>query len=174
MPRSPNPEAIAWYVAKSEGLLDELRAEVNGLQAHGGRLAGFAGAVLALVGANAREILDALDGTAKAFAGASLLIGSLLLVAALTTALRGAIRSRLRSDISIHEVANYTTERFATEPDLWRVHVRSIRSLLISIELLTRRADGATRAVDKAEYFFLAGLFSVGLAFATLIGTVTF
>jgi hypothetical protein len=151
---APNPEAIAWYLQKSEGLLSDLRARVQSLRARGGQLAGFSGAVLTLAGANADSVLGSLDGAARDVAGTSLLIGSALLIAALAAALRGTILPQLVSDISTREVANYTSERFANEPDLWRVHLRAIRSLLISIESTTRRVDDAARMVEKAEYFF--------------------
>jgi cytochrome c biogenesis factor len=130
-----NPEAIAWYVKKSEGLLNDLRARVLAQRTRGGQLAGFAGAVLALVGANAESVLDVLSGSARAVAGVSLLLGCLLLMASLATALRGTLLPQPVSDISI---------------------------------------DKAARAVERAEYFFFAGLFTVGAAFATLIVEVTF
>jgi hypothetical protein len=169
-----NPEAIAWYVKKSEGLLNDLRARVLAQRTRGGQLAGFAGAVLALVGANAESVLDVLSGSARAVAGVSLLLGCLLLMASLATALRGTLLPQPVSDISTDEVANYTSERFTHEPDLWRVQVRAIQSLLISIGSMTRHVDKAARAVERAEYFFFAGLFTVGAAFATLIVEVTF
>jgi cytochrome c biogenesis factor len=170
----PNPEAIAWYVEKSEGLLSDLRARVLALRSRGGQLAGFSGAVLALIGANAESILDALHGTARGAAGVSLLAGSLLLVASLATALRGTLLPQPVSDISAKEVANYTSARFTNEPDLWRVHLRAIQSLLAAIVSMTEHVDSAARFVERAEYFFFAGLFTVGAAFATLIVEVTF
>ncbi len=170
---APNPEAIAWYVEKSEGLLGDLRARVLALRVRGGQLAGFSGAVLALAGANAESILSALHGPARDVAGASLLVGSILLTAALAAALRGTLLPSVVSDIAGHEVANYASERFIDEPDLWRVHVRTIRGLLASIESLSRDAKDAARMVEKAEYFFLSGLFTVGIAFATLIAVMT-
>jgi hypothetical protein len=133
----PNPEAIAWYVKKSEGLLDDLRARVLALRTRGGQLAGFSGAVLALAGANAESVLDALHGVSRGVAGASLLVGSFFLIAALAAALRGTLLPQLVSDISATEVANYTSERFTHEPDLWRIQVRSIHGLLSSIESMT-------------------------------------
>ena len=133
----PNPEAIAWYVKKSERLLDDLRARVLALRTRGGQLAGFSGAVLALAGANAESVLGALNGAARDVAGASLLVGSLFLIAALAAALRGSLLPQLVSDISATEVANYTSERFTHEPDLWRIQVRSIHGLLSSIESMT-------------------------------------
>jgi hypothetical protein len=170
---APNPEAIAWYVEKSEGLLRDLRDRVQAMRARGGQLAGFSGAVLALVGANAESILDAVHGPARLVAGASLLLGSLLLIAALAAALRGTLLPKLVSDIGSDEVANYASERFANEPDLWRIHIRTIRGLLAAIDSMSEHADEAGRMVGKAEYFFFSGLFTVGVAFATLIVTVT-
>jgi hypothetical protein len=80
----------------------------------------------------------------------------------------------LVSDLSIHEVANYISDRFTHEPDLWRVHVRAIRGLLSLIESTTKKGDEVARAVERAEIFFLVGLFSVGVSFATVIAEVTF
>ncbi|MCW2979890.1 MAG: hypothetical protein JWO14_1617 [Solirubrobacterales bacterium] len=170
---APNPEAIAWYVEKSESLLQDLRDRVQAVRARGGQLAGFSGAVLALVGANAESILDALHGAARDAAGASLLIGALLLITSLAMALRGTLLPRLVSDISAKEVANYASSRFTDEPDLWRVHVRAIRAILSAIESTTREGDRAAQVVKKAEFFFLVGLSSVGTAFAILIVEVT-
>jgi hypothetical protein len=173
MPDVQNPEAIAWYVRRSEDLLDDLREGIQSLRARGGQLAGFSGAVLALAGANVVSVLDALDGVARDCAGVSLLIGVLLLVASLVTALRGTLMPELVPEISIEEVANYTSERFIHEPELWRVHVRTIRSLLDAIESITIQGDKAARAVRIAEYSFLTGLFSVGVALCILIVEAT-
>jgi hypothetical protein len=169
----PNPEAIAWYVKRSEDLLDDLRDRIRLLRTRGGQLAGFSGAVLALAGANVVSVLGALHGAARDCAGATLLIGVLMLVASLVTALRGTPAPRFVSDLSAEEVANYTANRFIREPDLWRVHVRTIRSLLGKIEVIARESDQAARAVRKAEYLFLAGLISVGIVLGTLIAEVT-
>jgi cytochrome c biogenesis factor len=167
-----NPEAIAWYVRQSEDLLDDLRERVQSVRTRGGQLAGFGGAVLALAGANVEAVLDALHGVARDCAGVSLLIGVLLLTASLVTALHGTLLPALVSGISAEEVSNYTSERFTDEPDLWRVQVRMIRSLLDAIELTTVEGDQAARAVRKAEYLFLIGLFSVGTVLSTLIAVV--
>ena len=153
---APNPEAIAWYVERSEGLLDDLRERVQSLRARGGQLAGFSGAVLALAGANVESILGALHGAARDVAGVSLLLGVLLLVASLATALRGTLLPRLVSDISAKEVANYTSERFTHEPDLWRVHVRDDSRSARRDRIDDRgQGDEAARVVKKAEYLFL-------------------
>jgi len=174
MPGAANPEAIAWYVQRSEDLLGELRERAQSVRTRGGQLAGFSGAVLALAGANVDVVLGGLDGAARDGAGIALLLGLILLVASMVTALRGTLLPRLVSDISAGEVSNYTSDRFTHEPDLWRVQIRTIRGLLDLIERTTRQGDEAVRAVKAAEYLFLTGLFSVGVALAILILVVTF
>lgn len=174
-PRQPNTEAIAWYVQQAEALLAELRARVQSLRSRGGQLAGFAAAVVALVGANAEHIVNSLHGVPRDIAGAALLLGTLLLVAALVITILGVpFRPHLVSDISAREIANYTTERFTHEPDLWRVHIRTIRGLLVSIESTTTLGDKAATVLRRAGFLFLAGLLAVGAALAILIVKVTF
>ena len=172
--REPNPEAIAWYVKRAEDLLDDLRDRVQSLRSRGGQLAGFSGAVIALAGANAESMLDAVHHAARAAIGISLLVGTIMLIAAFVTALRGTLLPHLVSDISAKEVANYITERFTHEPDLWRVHIRTIRGLLVSIDSTTRQGDRAAQAVKWAGRCFLAGLSAVGVALAILISVVSF
>jgi hypothetical protein len=171
---APNPEAIAWYVEKSEKLLDDLLEQVSSQRLRGVQLAGFAGAVLALAAPNAATILAPLHGIGRACAGVALLVGAFLLIASLAAALRGTVLPRFVSDISTQEVAAYASERFIHEPDLWRVHVRTIRNLLSTIESTRRQRDETAEAVKKAELFFLVGLFSVGISLAILIPVVTF
>lgn len=173
--RAPNPEAIAWYVQQAEALLDDLRERVQSLRSRGGQLAGFAAAVVALVGGNADRILNTFDGVPRDVAGAALLLGTILLVAALVASILGApFRPQLVSDISAHEIANYTTERFTHEPDLWRVHIRTIRGLLVSIDSTTRIGDKAATTLRWAGLLFLVGLLAVGVALGILIFKVTF
>jgi hypothetical protein len=169
-----NPEAIAWYLSRSEDLLRDMRDHIRSLRTRGGQLAGFSGAVLALAGANVDSVLGSLHGVTRDLAGGSLLIGFLLLALSLVTVLRGTVLPGWTVASSVEEVANYTTERFTQEPDLWRVHLRTISTLRDAIESTTRQEDEAERSVKNAEYFFLSGLFTVGLAFATLILVVTF
>lgn len=156
--REPNPEAIAWYVGQAEGLLNELRSRVQSLRSRGGQLAGFAAAVIAIVGGNADLILRSLNGVPRDVAGVALLLGMILLIGALATSILGApFRPRLVSDISAQEVANYPTEAFTHEPDLWRIHIRTIRGLLVSIEATTRTDDKAVATLRRAGFFFSPG-----------------
>jgi hypothetical protein len=174
MPGAANPEAIAWYVQRSEALLDDLRERVQSLRTRGGQLAGFSGAVLALAGANVSSIVGSLHGIGRDGGGACLLIGVLLLTASLVTALGGTLAPRLVSDISAREVSNFASERFTHEPELWRVHVRTLGAVLDAIERTSVQGDEVAWAVRKAEYLFLAGLFSVAIALGNLIVVMTF
>lgn len=170
----PNPEAIAWYLHRAESLLDDLRDRVQSLRSRGGQLAGFAGAVIAVVGANAESMLGAVDRPARVVMGISLAAGTLLLIAAFVFALRAALVPHLVSDLSGEEVANYLTERFTSEPDLWRVQIRMIRGLLKSIKWTIRQGDRAASSVAQAAYFFLVGLAAVGLSLVILVLVVSF
>ncbi len=172
--REPNPEAIAWYLARSERLLDDMRERVRALLSRCGQLAGFSGAVLALVGANAASILSALRSGARETAGLALLLGSLALVAAFITALRGSSVPSGVSDVSAREAAGYLLPRFIREPDLWRVQLRTIKTLVIAIDATTQQADAIDRAVRWAARFFLFGLAAVGAALSILLVVVTF
>jgi hypothetical protein len=174
MPGEPNPDAIVWYLRRSESLLSDLRERIRSLRVRGAQLAGFSGAVLALAGTNVDSVLEALHGGARALAGGSLLLGLLLLVLSLVIVLRGTVLPESISALSAKEVANYTTERFTCESDLWRVHQRTILGLLDVIESSAAQEDQAARAGKKAEYFLFAGLFTVAVAFATLTAVVTF
>lgn len=79
-----------------------------------------------------------------------------MLVASPVTALRG---TKLFLDVSIGEIANYTSERFICEPDLWRVQVRTIHGLLDAIESIVFQVDRTARVLRKAEYSLLPGSF---------------
>ncbi len=101
------------------------------------------------------------------------MLGVLLLVASLVTALLGTLLPRFVSEVSVAEISNYCSDRFIHEPDLWRVQVRTIRGMLTLIQLTSGRGEEVAGAVRKAEYLFLGGLFSVGISLAILISTVT-
>ncbi len=174
MPGAPNPEAIAWYLERSEALLGQLRGRVQSLSGRAAQLAGFSGAVLAIAGANAESMLDALHGAARIWTGSLLLVGAVLLVSSFATALRVALLPQLVSDLSADEVANYTSSRFIEEAELWRVHLRTIRALLASIESTTRQGDAAAKRLRTAERLFSIGLSTVGVSLATLVVVVTF
>lgn len=174
-PRKPNPDAIAWYVSQAESALDDLQGRIQSLRSRAGQLAGFAAAVVALVGGNANRILDPLSGTPRDIAGLTLLAATILLALTISCTILGApFRPQLVSDISGREIANYATTRFTHEPDLWRIHVRTIKGLLISIDNTTKAGDRAVATLRRASLLFLMGLFSVGFALAIFLVEVTF
>jgi hypothetical protein len=169
-----NPAAVAWYLTKSEDLLGDHRDRVESLRERAGQLAAFSAAILTLAGADAHTILVSLNGVARSCAGICLLLGSALLIAASITALRGALAPRLGPEPSAKEVANYATERFVEEADLWRVQLRTIRTLRISIASTTLLIDRAAKAIETAQLFFFGGLSLIGGALGTLVVVVTF
>ena len=139
-----------------------------------GQLAGFSGAILLLVGANATAILATLPSGPSAVAGIALLLGSLALVSAFITALSGSSVRGGASDISAREAAGYLSPRFTCEPDLWRVQLRTVNALVAAIDVTTQQVDAVDRAVVWAGRFFLVGLIAVGAALAILLAVVTF
>lgn len=60
------------------------------------------------------------------------------------------------------------------EPDLWRIHIRTIKGLLASIDSTTRTGDRAEAIVRWAGMLFLGGLLAVSLALGIFIFEVTF
>jgi hypothetical protein len=115
-----------------------------------------------------------LHGVARGCAGISELLGSVLLIAASVTALRGTPVPRLVPGLSADEVSNFATERFAEESDLWHVQLRMIRALKGSIESTTKIGDRAAQAIETAQRYFFAGLSLIGGGLGTLVLVVTF
>jgi hypothetical protein len=169
---APNPEAIAWYLKRSEDLLDDLREHVQALRSRGGQVAGFSGAILALIAANSVSLLESLDGVARGGAGISLMLGAGSLVLSLVVALRGSLLPGLGLETSAKEIANFASDRFTSDPDLWRVHIRTIRATCLTIERFIRQENLVAEATRRAEFFFLVGLLLVGVSFATVIAEV--
>jgi hypothetical protein len=173
--RPANPVAIAWYVEQAEALLEHLRSRAQSIRARAGQLAGFAAAVIALIGGNADRIIGDLYGAPRVAAGVALLLGTVLLVGSLLYAVIGAaFRPHLIAGISAREIANYTTDRFTHEPDLWRVHVRTIKGLLIAITSTTEIGDKAANALRIAVLLFLAGVNAAAVALGILFWELSF
>jgi hypothetical protein len=119
-------------------------------------------------------MVEELHSGARQVVGSLLLSGALLLVGAFFFALRGTAVAEGLSDISAKEAANYPSDRFAHEPDLWRVQLRTMRALLVSIDDATSQGDAVAATVAVASRCFLAGLLCVGLALAILVSVVSF
>jgi hypothetical protein len=169
-----NPQAIAWYLKRSEDLLDDLRSQIESLRTRDGQIAGFSGAILALVGANSVSTLESVGGVARGGAGIFLMLGAGSLVLSLVVGLRGSLLPGFICAASAEEIAHFASERFTSEPDLWRVRVRTIRAMSIAIEEFIEQGNQVAKATRRAEIFFLVGLFSVAVSFATVIVEVIF
>lgn len=169
-----NSDAVAWYLTRAERVLEEHRRRVESVRGRAAQLAGFSGAILTLAGVDADTILSSLHGAARGWAGICLLVGSALLIAAFVVAVRGALVSPLEPDLSAGEVANYATDRFVEESDLWRVQLRTVRAMYGSIESATRLVERATRAMKTAQRYFFGGLSLIGCALGTLVLVVAF
>ena len=101
--------------------------------------------------------------------GLMLLASAISLVAAVAIAIWGVMRPFPFAVLGADEITVYTTERFLTEPDLWRVHLR----FLDALEKVTREAqedaNAATAAVTTSLYALLAGLGFSLISLGTLI-----
>ena len=164
-----NPDAIAWYVEQAQRLLEDQQRRAESLRTRGGQVAGFGATVLALIGANAEKILRATDGTGRTLTELCLLASAGLLALAVAVAVIGAVRPRSFAAISADEIENYLTDQFLSEPDLWRVHVRTLRALAEATETAQDAGNGAAKALNRALAAFLVGLLAALIAIGTLI-----
>jgi len=165
----PNPVAIAWYVEEAQRLLEEQQRRAESLRTRGGQIAGFGAAVLALIGGNASTILIPSDGFARVVIGGSLFVAAICLAAAIAVAIWGVILPRPFTAIASDEIANYTSDRFLVEPDLWRVHIRSLRALEEAAREMEENGNTASAAIGVSLYAFLAGLAFSLISLGTLI-----
>jgi hypothetical protein len=165
----PNPAAIAWYVEEAQWLLESQQRHAESLRTRGGQIAGFGAAVLALIGGNAATILRAAEGSARLAIGAALLAAVLCLAAAVAVAIWGVVRPQPFAVIAADEITNYTSERFLNEPDVWRVHLRSLRALEVNARQTEENGNAAAKAIMTALRAFLAGLAFSSISVGTLI-----
>lgn len=166
----PTPEVIAWYVEEAQRLLEDQQRRAESLRTRGGQIAGFGAAVFALIGGNARAILEAAEGSVRWWIGIALLAALICLAIAVFVATWGAIKPRPLVTLAADEISNYTSHRFLSESDLWRIHIRSLRSLEAAARRAEKDSDAAADAIGISLYAFLAGLgFSL-----ILLGTLTF
>ena len=165
----PNADAIAWYVEEAQRLLEDQQRRAESLKARGGQLAGFGAAVLALIGGSVATILDATEGSARVAIGLTLLLGVFFLAAAVAVAIWGVMRPWPLAALAADEIRIYASERFLEEPELWRVHVRSLRALEGLARETQRERNAAAAAIGISLYAFLAGLGFSLISLGTLI-----
>jgi hypothetical protein len=161
--------AIAWYVEEAQRLLDDQQRRAESLRTRGSEIAGFGAAVLVLIGGNAATIIGAVGGTARMVIGMMLLAAASCMVVAVAVAIWGVIKPRPFATLASDEIKIYISDRFLQEPDLWRIHLRSLRAL----EKTTRKAQevgkAAAGAIMISLYALLAGLGFTLISLATLI-----
>jgi hypothetical protein len=165
----PNPVAIAWYVEEAQRLLEEQQRRAESLRTRGGQLAGFGAAVLALIGGNAGTTLGAAAGSARAAIGMVLLAAAICVAVAVVVAIWGVFKPRAFVLVAADEIAIYGSERFLTEPDLWRVQVRALRALEEATRETQEDGNAAAGAIMISLYALLAGLGFSLISLGTLI-----
>jgi hypothetical protein len=168
-----NSEAIAWYVEEAQRLLEEQQRRAESLQTRAGQIAGFGAVLLALIGGNAATILHEAHGVLRFVIAVTLILAALCLTVSVAVAVRGVSPQALNSNVSTSEIANYLTDPFLDEPELWRVQVRALRALEAAAEFAQKRADDALKLITVSLYAFLVGLgfavVSVGFLIVELI-----
>jgi hypothetical protein len=167
-----NREAIAWYVEEAQRLLEEQQRRAESLRTRGGQIAGFGALFLVLIGGNASRILGESHGGLRVTIALVLMIAALCLALSIATAVTG-VSKRTYVTLAAGEIGIYLTEPFLDAPELWRVHVRTLRSLERAIETSQREANDAVKLITVSLYAFLIGLalavFSVGTLIVELI-----
>ncbi|HEX5983685.1 MAG TPA: hypothetical protein VFY69_05695, partial [Solirubrobacterales bacterium] len=165
----PNPAAIAWYVEEAQRLLEEQQHRAESLRTRGGHLAGFGAAVLALIAGNAGAAMGAVAGSARAVVGIALLAAALSVAIAVAVAIWGVFKPRSFVLVAADEIAIYGSDRFLTEPDLWRVQVRALRALEEATRETQEDGNAAAGSIMVSLYAVLAGLGFSLISLATLI-----
>jgi hypothetical protein len=156
-------------VEEAQRLLEDQQRRAEALRARGGQLAGFGAAVLALIAGNAATIMGAAEGATRGFIGLALLAGAICLAVAVVAAIWGVMRPRPFVALGADEIAAYKSERFLSEPDLWRVHLRSLHALERATREAQEDGNAASESIMSALYAFLAGLAFSLISLGTLI-----
>jgi hypothetical protein len=164
-----NREAIAWYVEEAQRLLEEQQRRAESLRTRGGQIAGFGALFLVLIGGNASRILHESHGSVRVAIAVMLINAALCLALSIATAVAGVSKHRTYVSLAAAEIAIYLTEPFLDAPELWRVHVRTLRSLERTIKIGQREANSAVKLITVSLYAFLVGLALAVLSVGTLI-----
>jgi hypothetical protein len=165
----PNSEAIAWYVEEGQRLLEDQQRRAESLRTRGSQIAGFGALFLALVGGNAERILSESHGAGRAAIAVMLIAAALCLAVSIAVAVFGVNRPRSYATISSDEIANYLTDPFLDAPELWLIHVRSLRTLEKATENAQKGGNDALKWITVSLYAFLVGLVFVVVSVGILI-----
>src|SRR5215469_6215391 len=101
--------------------------------------------------------------------GLALLAAVVCLAAVVAVAIWGMIKPRPFAGLAADEITNYTSRRFLGEPDLWRIQLRSLRSLEAAVRRTEEQGDAVADAISIAIYAFLGGLGFSLILLGTLI-----
>jgi hypothetical protein len=165
----PNPAAIAWYVEEAQRLLEDQQRRVESLRTRGAQVAGFGAAVLALTAGNVAVLLKASGGSTRIAIGGALFAAVICLAAAVGIAIWGVVGTRPLVSLAADEVAIYISDRFLCEPDLWRVHLRSLKALRKATREAQEVENNAATAMRISLYALLLGLGFSLISLGTLI-----
>lgn len=80
------------------------------------------------------------------------------LAVAVAVAIWGTLKPKAFAAISAEETGNFASQRFLSEADLWRVHVRSLHALDHATANAQDAVNSGARAVEKSFWAFLVGL----------------
>lgn len=82
---------------------------------------------------------------------------------------RGLIKPQPFATVAADEIATYATDRFLREPDLWCVHMRSLRALEETAREAQEDGNAAARAIMISLYALVTGLGFSLISLGTLI-----
>lgn len=105
----------------------------------------------------------------RAVIGATLLAAVLCVATAVAIAIWGVVKPRPFAALAADEIKIYSSKRFLAEPDLWRVHVRSLRALEKSTREAQKDGNVAAGAIMISLHALLAGLGFSLISLGTLI-----
>jgi hypothetical protein len=164
-----NPDAIAWYVEQAQRMLEDQQRRSESLRLRAGQVAAFSGAILALIGSGAKDMLEVLDGCSLTVAAVAILAAAVALAAAVVIAVIKGLGPKSWSTIDAEEIGYYRTDRFLDEPDLWRVHIRTLNALHEAVDTAQENGNEAVEGLSRALWCFVAGLLATVVAIATLV-----
>jgi hypothetical protein len=164
-----NSEAIAWYVEEAQRMLEDEQRRAESLRSRGAQIAGFGAVFLALIGGNAAGILHESHAGARTAIAVMLIIAAVCLVASVAVAVIGVNKPQPYATIASKEIANYLTDSFLDAPDLWRVHVRSLKTLERATRDAQKGGNDALKSITISLYALLAGLASTVVAIVIVV-----
>jgi hypothetical protein len=168
-PTDPTPEAVEAALAVTARLYEEERSRGQSLAAKSSTLAGFSGAILALVAQFGRELFKLDLGTVgDSLAPVLFLVSIAALAAAGALALYGALRPRERFVIEPAEVRALATTRWLSRGKL-AIEGALLTSLGAALEHDRKTNDLRARYASYASAALLVGIVATA-SLAAILG----